>query len=37
VEASDCKPMDTYCNSTDCGAAVGKTLRLPNPAALAGG
>jgi hypothetical protein len=29
--------MDTYCNSTDCGAAVGKTLRLPNPAALAGG
>jgi hypothetical protein len=37
VEAADCKPMDTYCSSTDCGAGVGKTLRLPNPAAIAGG
>ena len=37
VEASDCLDMDTYCNATDCAAAVGQSLELPDPAALIGG
>jgi len=37
VEAAECIPMDTYCNSGSCSASVGKNIRLPNPAALAGG
>lgn len=37
VEASDCLDMDTYCNTTDCAAAVGQSIELPDPAALIGG
>jgi len=37
VEASDCLDMDTYCNTTDCAAAVGQSLELPDPGALIGG
>jgi hypothetical protein len=37
VESAECQPMDTYCSPTDCAASRGKTVTLPDPAALAGG
>lgn len=37
VDAADCIPMDTYCSYEDCSEGVGKSLALPDPAALAGG
>jgi len=37
IEAADCQPMDTYCSPADCAASRGKSIKLPDPAALAGG
>jgi len=37
IEASSCLPMDTYCSPAGCSAAVGRSIDLPDPAALLGG
>jgi hypothetical protein len=37
IEAASCQPMDSYCSASDCGAAVGGTIRIVDPGALIGG
>jgi hypothetical protein len=37
VTSADCIPMDTFCNSGECGGGVGGPLELPDPGALIGG
>lgn len=37
IEAAGCDAMDTYCSSTNCMAGVGRSIQLPDPAALIGG
>jgi hypothetical protein len=37
IEGAGCVPMDTYCSPVSCSAGVGRSIDLPDPAALAGG
>lgn len=37
IEGAGCVPMDTYCSPGNCGAGVGRSIELPDPAAVAGG
>lgn len=37
IEAAGCVSMDTYCSPMNCGAGVGRSIALPDPAALIGG
>lgn len=37
VDGAWCISMDTYCSPGDCSAAIGTSVELPDPAALAGG
>lgn len=37
IEAAGCDSMDTYCSPTNCGSGVGRSIDLPDPAALIGG
>jgi hypothetical protein len=37
VDGAFCLPTDTYCNPVNCSSAIGTSVQLPDPGALAGG